>query len=396
MMHGETMDQEHAADRSALIAEARITRFSFPRDRVIGDSQVHIAHCNVAVLELSDGSGRTGTGLFQDLFTPLPDEDELQRQFRLTAWPRLHAAHPAGLLNRISRPRGGNRRAPPFNMAEAIDQALWDLHAQQLGLPLWRLLGGIGPGKVRAYASGLEFHLSDAHFVAFFGGAKEKGFDAFKVKIGHPDLAWDLRRLKLLRETVGEHTLMVDSNEAWSGKEAVRRLHAYADAGHVPYWAEDPCMRDDFAALRFVRENVPFCHVNAGEYLDLSGKRALIEAKAVDILNIHGRISDSMKAAWLAAEAGIEVSLGNTSQEMGVHIACALPECRWLEYSFQNTAFLTHPAIRIEAGWAHAPDRPGHGLRLTEAVRQEYRAPRAGDATPAERAPPGPILLPAA
>ena len=49
--------------------------------------------------------------------------------------------------------------------AEAI------LAAQQAGLPLWRYLGGTDPA-VRAYASGLDFHLDDGQFERFFAAAR--------------------------------------------------------------------------------------------------------------------------------------------------------------------------------------------------------------------------------
>mgnify|MGYP000730813455 CR=1 FL=1 len=32
-------------------------------------------------------------------------------------------------------------------------------------------------------------------------------------------------------------------------KEAIRRLHAYRDAGHEILWIEDPCIRDDYEGL---------------------------------------------------------------------------------------------------------------------------------------------------
>ncbi|MBV8494980.1 MAG: hypothetical protein JO162_16050, partial [Alphaproteobacteria bacterium] len=83
----------------------------------------------------------------------LGDRDELIRVFRTEALPGLVDQPPAGLIHRVLRPRGGNNRALPHGFGEAIDQALWDLAAQQAGLPLWRYLGGIGP-SVRAYASG--------------------------------------------------------------------------------------------------------------------------------------------------------------------------------------------------------------------------------------------------
>jgi L-alanine-DL-glutamate epimerase-like enolase superfamily enzyme len=60
----------------------------------------------------------------------------------------------------------------------------------------------------------------------------------------------------------------------------------------------------------------------------------------------------------------VEISLGNTMLELGVHLASALPEARWLEYSFQNYNHLVEEPIEIRDGIATAPDRPGHGLTL--------------------------------
>ncbi len=374
-----------------VVRDFAITRFRFRRDRVIGDSQVRIETANIGALELTTDNGLTGLGFFADLFHPLPDRDELTRAFTETALPGLLGQPPVALINRVMRPRGGANRALPFNFGEAIDQALWDLAAKQAGLPLYRFLGGTR-GHVRAYASGLDYNLSDSDYVRFFRAARAQGFDAFKIKVGHPDLAWDLNRLHLLIEAVGRPcTIMVDANEAWSPKEAVRRLFAYRDAGFDILWIEDPCLRDDYAGLRQVSEAIPFAHVNSGEYLDLRGKRQLLEARGVDILNVHGRISDVMRAGWLAAEYGIRVSLGNTSMELGVHLACALPEVDWLEYSFQNTQHLVSTPVLFENGRAIAPERPGHGLELSEAARRDDAV-----ATVAEginEAPPGPIDL---
>lgn len=375
------------------IRDFTITRFAFKRDRVIGDSQVGFDVCNVAVLELHDENGRTGTGWLLNLFYPLPNLGELQRCFRTEAFAGLLGQHPAALIHRIGRPRGGNQRPLSHGFGEAIDQALWDLAAQQAGLPLYRFLGGSNP-KVRAYASGLDFHLSDAHYVEFFAKAKAMGFEAFKIKIGHPDLAWDLKRLRLLKEAVGPNpVIMVDANEAWTPKEAIRALHAYHDAGHEILWIEDPCLRDDFEGLRQVSEALPFTHINTGEYLDLSGKRRLIEARAVDYMNVHGKMSDVMRACWLAAEYGVKVTLGNTFLEVGVHIAAALPEAEWIEYSFQNYNHLAATPIRFENGYAIAPDVPGHGLGLSEEARRNHAVATVAEGLRPAGPPPAPITL---
>ena len=142
------------------IAEFRITRFQFARDRVIGDSQVHIADANAAALELIADDGTVGLGFFGALFAALPNQAELERVFAEEAWPGLEGQPPAALVHRVSRPRGGNQRGPSIPFGEAIQVALWDLAAKEVGLPLHRLLGS-RRDRVEAYASGLDYHLSD-------------------------------------------------------------------------------------------------------------------------------------------------------------------------------------------------------------------------------------------
>ena len=71
-----------------------------------------------------------------------------------------------------------------------------------------------------------------------------------------------------------------------------------------------------------------------------------MEAGGTDILNVHGQVTDVMRIGWLAAERGIPVTLGNTFLEVGVHMACALPEVEWLEYSFQNFDHLVEEPMR--------------------------------------------------
>ncbi len=357
------------------VVEFRLTRFQFARDRVIGDSQVRADDVNIAALELIDDSGRVGLGFIQSLFRPLPAANEIVRIFQTEVWPGLEGEVPLALVHRVTRPRGGNQSRFSLPFEEAIQVALWDLAAKQVGLPLHRLLGS-RRDRVRAYASGLDFHLSDDDYTAFFGHAASIGYDAFKIKVGHPDFERDLHRLELLRRTVGKQALvMIDANEAWGAKEALVKLTAIRDAGFPLMWVEDPILRNDFDGLRLLRQGAPWTLINSGEYLDAAGKRQLMLAGAVDVLNVHGQVTDVMRIGWLAAELGIPISLGNTFLEFGVQIACALPEVQWLEYSFQNFDHLVEQPIEIRDGWAYAPDRPGHGLVISDIARREWSRP---------------------
>lgn len=166
----------------------------------------------------------------------------------------------------------------PFH--EALQVALWDLAAKQAGMPLHRLLGS-RRDRVRAYASGLDFHLSDEAFCALFSYASSLGYTAFKIKVGHPDFSRDLKRLDLLQQSVPKGSLMmIDPNEAWNSREALVKLTAIRDAGHVLLWVEDPILRHDFEGLRTLRHAVNWTQINSGEYLDMPGKRILLENMA--------------------------------------------------------------------------------------------------------------------
>ncbi len=357
------------------IVDFRVTRFQFRRDRVIGDSQVRADDVHVAGLELIGEHGEVGLGFVQSLFHPLASEAELTRVFREEVWPGLEGQPAGALAHRVTRPRGGNIRRLSVPFEEALQQAVWDLFAKSVGMPLWQLLGG-KRDNVRGYASGLDFHLDDDAFSALFETALSQGFAAFKIKVGHPDLDRDIHRLDLLRKAVGPDALvMIDANEAWSPKQTIANLEAMRRAGHAIFWVEDPVLRHDFEGLKLLRQTAGVTLINSGEYLDASGKRQLLQAGGADLLNVHGHVTDVMRIGWLAAEFGVPVTLGNSFLEIGVNMAAALPEVDWVEYSYQNFDHLVETPFAIRDGNIHVSQAPGHGLVLSEDARRDWRRP---------------------
>ncbi len=340
----------------------------------IGDSQVCFTDHWMTVLELTTDDGLTGVGFEIQQGMPTAALTQLQDQFRYNAWPMLEGSHPAGLALRIGRPRGGNVGAAAMPLA--VETALWDLTAKSLGLPLYRLFGGTNP-QVRAYGSTLDFHLSDDEFRSRLGDFKQMGFQAVKIKVGHPDVEWDLRRLGIVHDVMGHGIdLMIDANEAWSPKQALSRANRYREEGFDIYWIEDPITREDYAGYRSLSAEIPFSQINTGEYLGFSGKRRLLEASAVDVVNVHGSLGMSRAAAYLAGDYGIPVALGNTIMEIGVHLAASLPECLYLEFSDLVWNRLAKEPVRFADGWAYAPDRPGHGIELDRDVLENHCRPK--------------------
>ncbi|MCH2375418.1 MAG: mandelate racemase, partial [Planctomycetes bacterium] len=255
----------------------------------IGDSQVRFTDHWMTLLELKTDEGVVGIGFELQQGTPTAGRDELCAQFEHATWPALHGAHAVGRALHISRPRGGNVGAGVLSLA--TETALWDLTAKAHSLSLFRLLGGTEP-RVRAYASTLDFHLGDEEFKVRLGEFKEMGFSSVKIKVGHPDVDWDLRRMQMAKDVMGDDgDLMVDANEAWSPKEALLRLHTYENAGFEVFWVEDPITREDYDGYAMLTQELPFTRINTGEYLGFSGKRRLLECGGVDVLNLHGEIN---------------------------------------------------------------------------------------------------------
>jgi L-alanine-DL-glutamate epimerase-like enolase superfamily enzyme len=349
-----------------VIERWRVTRLDFPTTRPWGDAHVSYDGMSLAAIEIECRGGISGLGFAE----ADDDQGQLAAAFERTVAPGLAGQHPLSLLNAVRRPRGGNIVAQPF--AAAVDLALWDIVAKAAGLPLYRLLGGTN-GRVRAYLSGLEFRRSLEDACAFLQAGCDLGLRAFKCKVGRREIAADIERLAAFQEILGPGgRLMADANESWSPKEAIARLHAFRDAGIDLYWIEDPCLRDDIEGLARVSQEAPFVRVNTGEYVGLRGKRRLLEGGAVDILNINDHLSEGLTAARLAAEHGVPVSIGNTALDIGVHLAAALPEVEMLEWSRLGWDVLADEPVALEDGYAIAPERPGHGITLSDEARRAF------------------------
>jgi L-alanine-DL-glutamate epimerase-like enolase superfamily enzyme len=114
-----------------------------------------------------------------------------------------------------------NAKLPPSAIA-ALDNALHDLAAKRLGVPVYRLLGLAKPEPVSAYTLGIadrETTITEAE--------RLREFPILKVKVG----GWkDVETLRAVREASGAD-LWVDANEAFSPEEAIDVVTALKEIG---------------------------------------------------------------------------------------------------------------------------------------------------------------------
>ncbi|MDA0659919.1 MAG: hypothetical protein O3C60_13910 [Planctomycetota bacterium] len=111
--------------------------------------------------------------------------------------------------------------ANPFAKA-GIELALFDLLGKDLRTPLYQLLGG----AVRDFAIPLRFPIMPVGPAESADVARRmvaEGFRTLKLKVGHDPIEYDLERLRLVREAVGNDIrLTVDANGGWSVHDAIR------------------------------------------------------------------------------------------------------------------------------------------------------------------------------
>lgn len=124
-----------------------------------------------------------------------------------------------------------------------LDLALWDAEARAQKTSLVGFLGAQRE-SVRAYGSGVNLHYTEDELVAQVRRWIVAGFDAVKVKVGKPDVAEDLDRLRAVREALGpDRRLMIDANQRWELDRATTSLEVLAEVS--PTWIEEPLRADD-------------------------------------------------------------------------------------------------------------------------------------------------------
>jgi o-succinylbenzoate synthase len=210
-------------------------------------------------------------------------------------------AHPADVFPALGRIRG-------HHMAKAaVEMACWDLHARQLGQPLWQVLGGQADVAAAGIASGVSIGIQDSleQLAERVAVERDAGYRRIKIKIKP---GWDVEAAAIVRERFGDIPLMVDANAAYRLPDAPRL--AELDRFDL-MMIEQPLDYDDVADhARLQRQlRTPICLDESIHTVRIAGEA--IAAGACRIINIKpGRVGGhgpSKELHDLAARHGIPV-----------------------------------------------------------------------------------------
>ncbi|APJ04009.1 dipeptide epimerase [Silvanigrella aquatica] len=193
----------------------------------------------------------------------------------------------------------------------AVDMAIYDLYAQSLNLPLYKLLGGYRNLIFTCLTISVN---SPEVMVADSLVALEEGFSDLKLKLGiNP--AQDLDRVKAVRMAVGNKVkISVDANQAWSAKYAVRMIQKFEDLGLNIEFVEQPVKAKKLSDLCYVTENVHTDILADESVFSAYDAFQIAKYRAADLINIKlakaGGIYNAIKILHVAEASDIECLVG--------------------------------------------------------------------------------------
>ena len=265
----------------------------------------------------------------------------------------------------------GNNEGAVNGAISAIDVALWDLKAKINDEPLWQTLGA-REGRAKAYASDIGYNLSDDELHAFYSRMADMGIDGGKIKIGL-NMTDDLRRIGIMndafRKVKNRPYLMIDTNEYWSPKQAIRYINQIEEHFDI-FWAEEPARRWDYDGLRQVSRGISAA-VASGENLnDVGQMYPLISQQAIDVANVgvgHSGITGARQVANMCYAYELPVTMMNCPANFMAHLAAALPNHNMMEVvdPGREDAFESWDN-HIEDGWIVIGNTPGLGISLNK------------------------------
>jgi L-alanine-DL-glutamate epimerase-like enolase superfamily enzyme len=270
-----------------------------------------------------------------------------------------------------------------------LDTALWDLRGKIAGKPVVSLLGG-KPGKLRAYASSMKRDITpEDEARRFLRLRDEKGFDAFKFRVGaevgRDQDEWPGRTeaiVPLVCKALGDGIdKLVDANSCYSPARAIEVGRMLEAEGVTHY--EEPCPYWEYEQTQAVTQALKIDVTGGEQDCELPWFLRMIEMRAVDVVQPDvmylGGISRTLAVSAMAHAAGLPITphAANLSlvTMVTMHLLPAIPNAgKYLElsiegpdyYPWQEGLFLGDP-YRVDGGCVTVPDEPGWGVTISPA-----------------------------
>lgn len=212
----------------------------------------------------------------------------------------------------------------------AVDIGLYDLYGKLYKAPVYRLLGGYR----NKLTTDITISLNSPEEMANDSlEAVLCGYNHLKIKVGK-DANMDIIRMQAIRKAIGNNVkLLVDANQGWKPKEAVRVIRRMESNDIKINYVEQPVYAKDLEGLRYVTNNVNVPVIADESVFSPMDAMKVINKRAVDIINIKlmktGGIYNALKLITIAEVNGIDCMIGSMMEsKIGVTAAAHVAASR--------------------------------------------------------------------
>ncbi len=327
-------------------------------------------------VELTDDAGRVGLGECW-CFDAKPDA--LLAFIRTEVAPhflgqQLDAAA-AIMAERIRFATLSARHGMLSSVLSGFDIAIWELKAQQQGVPLWQLLNPHGSGQVSLYASGGLYgeNKSPDDLAAEMTGLVKQGFQLSKMKVGALSLDDDMVRVNAALNALPLNARLIIDCVYRYDYSTVMQLWEQLPHERIEALQSPLAAHDYVGMARLVAAGVPVM-ANEAEYR-MELHRELVERNAVRFLQIApvacGGVSRVLALAELVENMPVQLSLEVSSTAVALMVAAQLAAADEsiapVEYHTVHQVFFDRlPLFRNDIGVYVLPRTAGLGIALPE------------------------------
>jgi L-alanine-DL-glutamate epimerase-like enolase superfamily enzyme len=340
---------------------------------------------SIVLVEVRTDAGITGVGEALARFSPKAYADLIDTSLK----PRLVGGNPTDIMahwRTMRRALSGRSGGMLFEAISGVDIALWDILGKVAGLPIHRLLGGVGRTEVPVYAASVNWG-SDEFMERELDRYLEKGFPRIKVKIANP-VKEARRRIERLRKRAGDDIeLCVDANWAYTLEEAVEVGRALTDNAY--FWFEEPLRPEDERGYEELHRRCATPLAAGESNFTLDQAMRLVENRTLSYLQPDvaraGGITETRRMAEFAATHDVQYAphigmSGIVCETASVHLAAAMPNLRAMECETDSSPFKTAitgaapGADRQKNGLLPVPTGPGLGIEIDWDAVKRLRA----------------------
>lgn len=311
----------------------------------------------------------------------------------------------------------------------AVVNAVWDLYAKVEGKPLWKLLADMSPEELVAcidftyiedvitpdeaiallsklagtkqerinylIKNGYPAYTTSAGWLGYSEEklrrlcreAKADGWTHLKMKVGN-DINQDVRRAEIIREEIGDDIkLMMDANQKWEVKEAIKNMEKLARFD--PWWIEEPTSPDDVLGHGAIAKAIAPIKVATGEHCQNRIMfKQFLQSGAMNICQIDscrvGGVNEVLSILLMAAKFNVPVcphaggvGLCEYVQHLAMIDFIAISgslEDRIIEYVDHLHEHFLDP-VKIRNGNYVVPQLPGYSIEMKLQSLEDYGFP---------------------